>query len=85
MVWLNVFIVPPQASYSVSDKCMGRGIETIIGGNPIKDHLKPLSRTDKHPIKINDRTSTISIDRLKPAFLLNDTDSTKGALPSTEK
>ncbi|GFY52812.1 gag-Pol polyprotein [Trichonephila inaurata madagascariensis] len=35
-----------------------------------------LSRTNKHfTIKINDRTSTISIDRLKPAFLLNDTDS----------
>ncbi|GFY66646.1 gag-Pol polyprotein [Trichonephila inaurata madagascariensis] len=41
-----------------------------------------LSRTDKHfTIKINDRTSTISIDRLKPAFLLNDTDSTKEPFP----
>ncbi|GFS50055.1 gag-Pol polyprotein, partial [Trichonephila inaurata madagascariensis] len=37
-----------------------------------------LSRTDKHfTIKINDKTSTISIDRLKPAFLLKGTDSTK--------
>ncbi|GFY41108.1 integrase catalytic domain-containing protein [Trichonephila inaurata madagascariensis] len=37
---------------------------------------------DKHfTIKINDRTSTISIDRLKPAFLLNDTDSTKEPFP----
>ncbi|GFY79029.1 gag-Pol polyprotein [Trichonephila inaurata madagascariensis] len=41
-----------------------------------------LSRTNKHfTIKINDRTSTISIDRLKPAFLLNDTDSTKEPFP----
>ncbi|GFY71720.1 transposon Tf2-9 polyprotein [Trichonephila inaurata madagascariensis] len=37
-----------------------------------------LSRTDKHfTIKINDKTSTISIDRLKPAFLLIDTDFSK--------
>ncbi|GFQ63952.1 hypothetical protein TNCT_150771 [Trichonephila clavata] len=41
-----------------------------------------MSRTDKHfTIKINDRTSTISIDRLKPSFLLNDTDSTKEPFP----
>ncbi|GFY59856.1 integrase catalytic domain-containing protein [Trichonephila inaurata madagascariensis] len=43
-----------------------------------------LSRTSNHfTIKINDRTSTISINRLKRAFLLNDTDSTKAL--STEK
>ncbi|GFS60693.1 gag-Pol polyprotein [Trichonephila clavipes] len=45
---------------------------------PYQGPFDVLSRTDKHfTIKINDRTSTISIDRLKPAFLLNDTDSTK--------
>ncbi|GFQ73721.1 gag-Pol polyprotein [Trichonephila clavata] len=45
---------------------------------PYQGPFEVLSRTDKHfTIKINDRTSTISIDRLKPAFLLNDTDSTK--------
>ncbi|GFX44939.1 gag-Pol polyprotein [Trichonephila clavipes] len=52
---------------------------------PYQGPFEVLSRTNKYfTIKINDRTSTISIDRLKPAFLLNDTDSTK-ALPSTEK
>ncbi|GFR09294.1 uncharacterized protein TNCT_692861 [Trichonephila clavata] len=50
---------------------------------PYQGPFEVLSRTDKHfTIKINDRTSTIS-DRLKPAFLLNDTDSTKE--PSAEK
>ncbi|GFS47634.1 gag-Pol polyprotein [Trichonephila inaurata madagascariensis] len=45
---------------------------------PYQGSFEVLSRTDKHfTIKINDRTSTISIDRLKPAFLLNDTDSTQ--------
>ncbi|GFU04183.1 gag-Pol polyprotein [Trichonephila clavipes] len=42
---------------------------------PYQGPFEVLSRTDKHfTIKINDRTSTISIDRLKPAFQLNDTD-----------
>ncbi|GFS79254.1 gag-Pol polyprotein [Nephila pilipes] len=51
---------------------------------PYQGPFEVLSRTDKHfTININDRTSTISIDRLKPAFLLNDTDSTKE--PSLEK
>ncbi|GFX21986.1 gag-Pol polyprotein [Trichonephila clavipes] len=45
---------------------------------PYQGPFAVLSRTDKHfTIKKNDRTSTISIDRFKPAFLLNDTDSTK--------
>ncbi|GFU47698.1 integrase catalytic domain-containing protein [Nephila pilipes] len=45
---------------------------------PYQGPFEVLSRTDKHfTININDRTATISIDRLKPAFLLNDTDSTK--------
>ncbi|GFY38670.1 gag-Pol polyprotein [Trichonephila inaurata madagascariensis] len=49
---------------------------------PYQGPFEVLSRTDKHfTIKINDRTSTISIDRLKPAFLLNDTDSTKEPFP----
>ncbi|GFS45269.1 integrase catalytic domain-containing protein [Trichonephila inaurata madagascariensis] len=49
---------------------------------PYQGPFEVLSRTDKHfTIKINDRTSTISIDRLKPAFLLNDTDSTKELFP----
>ncbi|GFS87185.1 gag-Pol polyprotein [Trichonephila clavipes] len=49
---------------------------------PYQGPFEVLSRTDKHfTIKINDRTSTISIDRLKPAFLLNDTDSTKKPFP----
>ncbi|GFW18905.1 gag-Pol polyprotein [Trichonephila clavipes] len=49
---------------------------------PYPGPFEVLSRTDKHfAIKINDRTSTISIDRLKPAFLLNDTDSTKKPFP----
>ncbi|GFY74082.1 transposon Ty3-I Gag-Pol polyprotein [Trichonephila inaurata madagascariensis] len=53
---------------------------------PYQGSFEVLSRTDKHfTIKINDRTSTVSIDRLKPAFLLNDTDSTKEPFPSTEK
>ncbi|GFS64675.1 transposon Ty3-I Gag-Pol polyprotein [Nephila pilipes] len=51
---------------------------------PYQGPFEVLSRTDKHfTNNINDRTSTISIDRLKPAFLLNDTDSTK--VPSAEK
>ncbi|GFS94651.1 hypothetical protein NPIL_509261 [Nephila pilipes] len=41
-----------------------------------------LKRTDKHfTIKRNDRTTTISIDRLKSSFLLNDTISTKEPFP----
>ncbi|GFX47372.1 hypothetical protein TNCV_4691771 [Trichonephila clavipes] len=49
---------------------------------PYQGPFEVLSRTDKHcTIKINDRTSTISIDRFKPAFLLNDTDSTKKPFP----
>ncbi|GFY55303.1 gag-Pol polyprotein [Trichonephila inaurata madagascariensis] len=53
---------------------------------PYQGPFEVLSRTDKpFTTKINDRTSTISIDRLKPVFLLNDADSTKEALPSTEK
>ncbi|GFY78244.1 hypothetical protein TNIN_155391 [Trichonephila inaurata madagascariensis] len=37
---------------------------------PYQRPFEVLSRSDKHfTIKINDRTSTISIDRLKPAFL----------------
>ncbi|GFW80496.1 integrase catalytic domain-containing protein [Trichonephila clavipes] len=49
---------------------------------PYQGPFEGLSRTDKHfTIKINDRISTISIDRLKPAFLLNDTDSTKKPFP----
>ncbi|GFY60474.1 gag-Pol polyprotein [Trichonephila inaurata madagascariensis] len=49
---------------------------------PYQGPFEVLSRTDKHfTIKINDRTSTISIDRFKPAFLLNDTDSTKEPFP----
>ncbi|GFX19639.1 transposon Tf2-9 polyprotein [Trichonephila clavipes] len=49
---------------------------------PYQEPFEVLSRTDKHfIIKVNDRTSTISIDRLKPAFLLNDTDSTKEPFP----
>ncbi|GFR04848.1 gag-Pol polyprotein [Trichonephila clavata] len=49
---------------------------------PYQGPFEVLSRTDKHfTIKINDRTSTISIDRLKPAFLLNDTDSAKEPFP----
>ncbi|GFS86396.1 gag-Pol polyprotein [Trichonephila clavipes] len=45
---------------------------------PYQGPFEVLSRTDNHfTIKVNDRTSTISIDRLKSAFLLNDTDSTK--------
>ncbi|GFY60482.1 hypothetical protein TNIN_162931 [Trichonephila inaurata madagascariensis] len=52
---------------------------------PYQGPFEVLSRTDKHfTIKINDKTSTISIDRLKPAFLLNDR-LNKGALPSIEK
>ncbi|GFS97435.1 hypothetical protein TNCV_733651 [Trichonephila clavipes] len=44
--------------------------------------VERLHRIFKHfTIKINDRTYTISIDRLKPAFLLNDTDSTKKPFP----
>ncbi|GFQ82979.1 transposon Ty3-I Gag-Pol polyprotein [Trichonephila clavata] len=50
---------------------------------PYQGPFEVLSRTDKHfIIKINDRSSTISIDRLKPAFLLNDTDWTKEPSPS---
>ncbi|GFY52387.1 hypothetical protein TNIN_111541 [Trichonephila inaurata madagascariensis] len=49
---------------------------------PYQGPFVVLSRTNKHfTIKINDRTSTISIDRLKPTFLLNDTDSTKEPFP----
>ncbi|GFY43014.1 hypothetical protein TNIN_107141 [Trichonephila inaurata madagascariensis] len=49
---------------------------------PYQGPFEVLSRTDKHfTIKINDKTSTISIDRLKLAFLLNDTDSTKELFP----
>ncbi|GFY47007.1 hypothetical protein TNIN_49421 [Trichonephila inaurata madagascariensis] len=49
---------------------------------PYQGPFEVLSRTDKHfTIKINDRTSTIGIDRLKPAFLLNDTDSTNEPFP----
>ncbi|GFY27991.1 hypothetical protein TNCV_4563441 [Trichonephila clavipes] len=69
----------PAGSVSVHQggpQC-GRRIKTIIDST-----LSVLSRTDKHfTIKINDRTSTISIDRFKPAFLLNDTDSTKKPFP----
>ncbi|GFY76348.1 DUF5641 domain-containing protein [Trichonephila inaurata madagascariensis] len=47
---------------------------------PYQGPFEVLSRTDKHfTIKINDMTSTISIDRLKPAFLLKD--STKEPFP----
>ncbi|GFV29460.1 hypothetical protein TNCV_2022171 [Trichonephila clavipes] len=43
---------------------------------PYQRSFEVLSRTEKHfTININDKTSTISIDRLKLAFLLNDTDS----------
>ncbi|GFX21415.1 uncharacterized protein K02A2.6 [Trichonephila clavipes] len=49
---------------------------------PYQGPFEVLNRTNKHfTIKINDRTSTISIDRLKPSFLLNDTDSTKKPFP----
>ncbi|GFY40596.1 hypothetical protein TNIN_338301 [Trichonephila inaurata madagascariensis] len=63
--------------------CLFRSrIEKIIDKHSIKYHFVVLSRTDKHlAIKINDKTSTISIDRFKPAFLLNDTDSTKELFP----
>ncbi|GFT74821.1 hypothetical protein NPIL_143221 [Nephila pilipes] len=45
---------------------------------PYQGPFEFLSRTNKHfTININDRTSTISINQLKPAFLLNDTDSSK--------
>ncbi|GFT39078.1 hypothetical protein NPIL_90921 [Nephila pilipes] len=55
----------------------GLRVKTIIDST-LSRTFEVLSRTDKHfTININDRTSTISIDRLKPAFLLNDTDSTK--------
>ncbi|GFS95371.1 hypothetical protein NPIL_598741 [Nephila pilipes] len=41
-----------------------------------------LSRTDKHfTIKKNDRTTTISNDRLKPVFLLNNIYLTKEPFP----
>ncbi|GFU96558.1 hypothetical protein TNCV_3364171 [Trichonephila clavipes] len=44
------------------------------------------STTDKHfTIKIKDRTSTISIDWLKSAFLFNDTDSTKEPFPEKKR
>ncbi|GFS49036.1 hypothetical protein TNCV_3382971 [Trichonephila clavipes] len=49
---------------------------------PYQRPFEVSSRTDKHfTIKINDRTSTMSIDRLKQAFLLNDTDLTKEPFP----
>ncbi|GFY50184.1 retrovirus-related Pol polyprotein from transposon 17.6 [Trichonephila inaurata madagascariensis] len=49
---------------------------------PYQGPFEVLSKTDKHfTIKISDKTSTISIDRLKPVFLLNDTDSTKEPFP----
>ncbi|GFV83675.1 gag-Pol polyprotein [Trichonephila clavipes] len=49
---------------------------------PYQGLFEVLIITEKHfTIKINDRTSTISIYRLKAAFLLNDTDSTKKPFP----
>ncbi|GFW31722.1 gag-Pol polyprotein [Trichonephila clavipes] len=82
---------PPPASYHSSTSCfMHTALKTCSHVFARVEGLKPslpapyqgpfevLSRTDKHfTIKINDRTSTIIIDRLKAAFLLNDTDSTK--------
>ncbi|GFY71865.1 hypothetical protein TNIN_5131 [Trichonephila inaurata madagascariensis] len=60
---------------------LGRGLKPSLTA-PYQGPFEVLSRTDKHfTNKINDRTSTISIDRLKPAFLLNDTDSTKEPFP----
>ncbi|GFS62852.1 gag-Pol polyprotein, partial [Trichonephila inaurata madagascariensis] len=53
---------------------------------PYQGPFEVLSRTDKHfTIKIKDKTSTISIDRLKPVFLLFCfsflSDSTKESFP----
>ncbi|GFS32099.1 gag-Pol polyprotein [Trichonephila inaurata madagascariensis] len=49
---------------------------------PYQGPFEVLSRTGKHfTIKINDKTFKFSIDRLKTAFLLNDTDSTKEPFP----
>ncbi|GFS44281.1 uncharacterized protein TNIN_485241 [Trichonephila inaurata madagascariensis] len=59
-----------------------RTLKPTPASPPYQGPFEVLSRTDKHfTIKINDRTSTISIDPLKPAFLLNDTDSTKEPFP----
>ncbi|GFT76529.1 hypothetical protein NPIL_534741 [Nephila pilipes] len=45
-----------------------------------------LSRTDDHfIIKRNDRTTTVSIDWLKPAFRLNDTNSTREPFPEHKR
>ncbi|GFT43720.1 gag-Pol polyprotein [Nephila pilipes] len=45
---------------------------------PYQGPFEVLSRTDKNlTVKSNDRTTTISIDRLKPAFQLKDTNSIK--------
>ncbi|GFU56496.1 hypothetical protein NPIL_280071 [Nephila pilipes] len=49
---------------------------------PYQGLFEVLSRTDKHfTMKRNDRKTTKSIDRLKAAFLLNDTNSTKEPVP----
>ncbi|GFW43749.1 retrovirus-related Pol polyprotein from transposon 412 [Trichonephila clavipes] len=49
---------------------------------PYQEPFEVLSRTDKYfTININDRTFTINNDQLKPAFLLNDADSTRESFP----
>ncbi|GFU00057.1 transposon Tf2-9 polyprotein [Nephila pilipes] len=59
---------------------------TDLAESPYQGQFEVLSWNDKHfSVKSNDKTTIISIDRLKPAFLLNDTNATKDPFPAQKK